>query len=220
MGNGFFDVSFDELPTILPVLPFKDVFLFPSAKLQLRLYEKRYVSLGLNALSHGRLLALLQPKAPVPNGLTDDLYATGCVGRISAFSENDDDSLFVTLTGVCRFKAVREIPDFKGYRRIEADYSAFKEDLAPPPVSFDVSVLQRALDLYAYSNKIDISSGAFKHLPVADMMSSIVQTLPFSAAEKQAFLESVTVKDRLATLLMLLNMEQNVDGGIKKAGSC
>lgn len=222
MVLGFFDIPVDDLPTILPVLPFKDVFLFPQAKVQLRLYEKRYVMLALSALAQNRVVGMLQPKPEKGKTVSgmEPLYETGCVGRISSFSEGEDESLSVTLTGICRFKAVREIEYFKGYRRIAADYSLFKTDLAPTGFKKDLSVLFKALDMYAYSNRIDIASGAFKHLPVAAMLSAIVQTLPFSTAEKQAFLESVSLEERFKTLLMLLNMEQNGWGGIKKAGSC
>lgn len=217
MSESIFDLSFDEMPTILPVLPFADMFLFPQTKLQLRLSETRYVNLVLNALSHGRILGVVQPAAH--ENQAEKLYRTGCAGRVSGFSETQDDCLAVTLTGVARFDCVREIQDFKGYRRIETDFSRFKDDFNPPVFKRDLSALFKALDLYAYSNKIDVDSSVFKKTAPAETLSAIVQNLPFQAAEKQAFLESVSLDERYDTLLFMLNSSAT-DAGVKKAGFC
>lgn len=214
MEKSVFDVSINEMPTILPVLPFADTFLFPQTKLQLRLYETRYVNLVLNSLAHGRIAGVVAPDAD------GNSYRTGCAGRVTSFAEATGGCLFVTLTGVARFDIVRDIQDYKGYRRVEANFERFKEDFDPPEFKRDLSDLYNVLDLYAYSNKIDAPSSLFKNMEPVEMFSSIVQTLPFGAAEKQAFMESVSVAERFKTLMMLLNAGDTFETGTKKAGNC
>ena len=214
MEKSVFDVSINEMPTILPVLPFADTFLFPQTKLQLRLYETRYVNLVLNSLAHGRIAGVVAPDAD------GNSYRTGCAGRVTSFAEATGGCLFVTLTGVARFDIVRDIQDYKGYRRVEANFERFKEDFNSPEFKRDLSDLYNVLDLYAYSNKIDAPSSLFKNMEPVEMFSSIVQTLPFGAAEKQAFMESVSVAERFKTLMMLLNAGDTFETGTKKAGNC
>lgn len=214
MEKSVFDVSINEMPTILPVLPFADTFLFPQTKLQLRLYETRYVNLVLNSLAHGRIAGVVAPDAD------GNSYRTGCAGRVTSFAEATGGCLFVTLTGVARFDIVRDIQDYKGYRRVEANFERFKEDFNSPEFKRDLSDLYNVLDLYAYSNKIDAPSSLFKNMEPVEMFSSIVQTLPFGTAEKQAFMESVSVAERFKTLMMLLNAGDTFETGTKKAGNC
>lgn len=214
MSESIFDVSLAEMPTILPVLPFVDSFLFPQTKLQVRLFETRYINLIFNAMTQGRIVGVVQPAEK------DKLYKTGCAGRVSAFAEAPNDGLSVTLTGIARFEIKREIQDFKGYRRIEASFDRFEQDFNPPAFKCDFTDLFNVLDLYAYSNKIDAPSSLFKNMPPAEMFSSIVQMLPFSAAEKQAFLQSVTLQERYRTLMMLLNAGETFETHTKKAGNC
>ena len=59
MSNSIFDVTMVELPANLPVLPFSGAFLFPETKLNLRIYEMRYIRLVFNALLPGVCANLL-----------------------------------------------------------------------------------------------------------------------------------------------------------------
>ena len=55
----------------------------------------------------------------------------GCAGRIVQFSETEDGRYLVALEGVARFRLGPELEGRRGYRRAEADWSAFPHDRDP-----------------------------------------------------------------------------------------
>ena len=206
MSDNLFDVTMVELPTILPALPFSGSFLFPGTKLNLRIYEMRYIRLVFNALASSRMVGVIQPKGQDGPLKTPDLYHVGCAGRISGFAEADN-VLLITLTGVSRFNVVREIEHANlTYRNVEVDFKPFSADLALKKFKFDKRRLYAALDRYAYSNNLDFDSTGLKQIPDEQVLMTLASLLPFSAAEKEALLEAVAPDKFFETLVLLLEM--------------
>src|SRR5579872_261431 len=109
----------DELPGEFPVFPLPGALLLPRGKLPLNIFEPRYLAMTEDALGAGRMLAMIQPDANLPetaNGTA--LFRVGCLGRLSSFSETDDGRYLITLTGVIRFAIAEEIGMRRGYRRV------------------------------------------------------------------------------------------------------
>ena len=117
-------------PEVLPIFPLPGVLLLPRGRLPLVLFEPRYLHMALDALGNRRVIGMVQTKDPEPHPVRDDapVYDIGCAGRITQFSETDDGRLLITLTGVSRFRIVRELEPSRGYRRVKADFGAFKDD--------------------------------------------------------------------------------------------
>ena len=86
MSESIFDVTMVEMPSVLPVLPFAGTFLFPGQKLQLRIFETRYIRLIFNALASSRIVGMVQPVDKVSTEDKPKLYSVGCAGRISGDS--------------------------------------------------------------------------------------------------------------------------------------
>lgn len=207
MSESIFDVTMVEMPTVLPVLPFAGTFLFPGQKLQLRIFETRYIRLIFNALASSRIVAMIQPVDKVSTEDKPKLYSVGCAGRISSFAEAENNLLLITLTGLSRFRVVKEIDSsYQTYRTVTADYSDFAHDLNPEAFKFDRRSLFAKLDTFAYSNKIDLNSALLKNVPDSALMAALASMLPFETAEKQALLECNTPQKFYNTLMMLLDM--------------
>lgn len=85
MTDTIFDTTSQDLPVVIGVLPFRGSFLFPGTKLNLRLYEMRYIQLALTALAQNRIVGMVQPKDTVIPMKAPNLFTVGCAGRITSF---------------------------------------------------------------------------------------------------------------------------------------
>lgn len=205
MNDSIFDVTMVELPATLPVLPFSGSFLFPETKLNLRIYEMRYIRLVFNALASSRLIGMVQPTEQNLPLKVSPLYKTGCAGRISGFMESDD-TLLITLTGIARFNVVSEHDHNGIYRDAAVDFAPFAADFNLRDFKFNKKELFAKLDFYAYSNKIDLTSEMLKQTPDEQILMTLASILPFESAEKQALLECASMQKFYDTLLLLLDV--------------
>lgn len=211
MSDSIFDVTMVELPANVPVLPFAGIFLFPETKVNLRIYEIRYIRLVFNALASSRIIGMVQPTEQNMSMKFPPLYKTGCAGRISSFTESGD-TLLITLTGISRFNVIKEIDHNGIYRDAAIDFTPFAEDFNLDEFKFNKKELFDKVDFYAYSNKIDLTSSMLSQMPQDQILMTLAMLLPFTPAEKQALLECAGLKKFYDTLLLLLDM--NSEGRI------
>ncbi|MEO5373621.1 MAG: LON peptidase substrate-binding domain-containing protein [Alphaproteobacteria bacterium] len=222
-----FDTRLDDLPAVVPVFPLSGVLLLPGGRLPLNVFESRYLTMVLDCLGAGRVIGMIQPlsvgggggggggasPSPAVGDLRSELYAFGCIGRVSSFSETDDGRLQITLAGVCRFRIARELDPHHGYRRVEADYADFRDDFESPAGPLvDRKRLLTALRPYFALHGITINWKAFDSFSDAAIVTTISMLCPFEPREKQALLESPTVEERGKLLIALIEM------GILEAG--
>jgi len=199
----------DNLPAEIGIFPLAGVLLLPRGKLPLNVFERRYLALTEDSLATGRMFAMIQPDPHAPaSEHGPGLYQTGCLGRLSSFSETDDGRFLITLTGLARFLIAEELPNRHGYRRVRADYSAYPADLdlTPEPTGVEREALLTALRAYFTGQKFDANWDAIHRMPDDILVTTLAMVCPFEAAEKQALLEAPTEADRAATLLALLQM--------------
>ncbi len=199
----------EDLPAEFAVFPLSGALLLPQGKLPLNIFERRYLAMTEDSLAAGRMFAMIQPD---PNAPPDDhgpgLYRVGCLGRLSSFSETDDGRFLITLTGLARFDIAEELPNYRGYRRVRADYTRFPGDLNATPEHSGVEreALLTALRAYFTGQKFDANWDAIHRMPDEALIVTLSMVCPFEPAEKQALLEAPTDADRAATLLALLQM--------------
>jgi len=222
MAARFFQLRYDELPTVLPVFPLSGVLLLPEGRLPLNIFEPRYLAMVEDALAARRLIGVIQPNeatvaaanapgdvrpgaAPV---VEPTLYDTGCAGRIVSFSETGDGRFLVTLAGTCRFRIAREVEGMQGYRRVTPDWKPFRADLEPKSgePKINRTKLLAALRAYLTLNEMEVDWGAIESTPDAALAIVIPMSCPFEPREKQALLECKTPSDRGAMLITLLEM--------------
>ncbi len=198
-----------DLPLEVAVFPLAGALLLPRGRLPLNIFEPRYLAMVEDSLAHGRMFGMIQPNELAPraeNGAS--LYRIGCLGRLSHFSETEDGRFLITLTGVSRFLIRREIGMQRGYRRVEADYSPFAQDLhATPDLGGDMREdILEALRTYFAAKGIDANWEAVMAMPDPMLVVTLAMLCPFDTAEKQALLEAPTEHDRAGDLLALLRM--------------
>lgn len=198
-----------NLPTELPIFPLSGALLLPHGHLPLHIFEPRYLNLVEEALGAGRVMGMIQPKEvhthPTPD--TADLYAVGCAGRIVSFSEMDDGRLLITLRGIKRFRLADELPLYRGFRRIIADYTPYDEDRAEPPRdTVDRSRLIAAARAYLKQREMTCDWQAVQGASDLAVVTSLAMMCQFEPHEKQALLECENFVERAGMLISLLEM--------------
>lgn len=194
------------LPRVVPIFPLRGVLLLPRGRLPLNVFEPRYLNLTGDALAAGRLIGMIQPQ-DAGEGEAPPIFRTGCLGRIVAFSETEDNRFLLTLEGICRFDVLEELPLVKGYRRVVADYGPYAGDLTPPEdVGLDRDRLLIALKVYFQAQGISADWGQVESAPDERLVTTLAMVCPFSPTEKQALLECRDPVERASVLTALVEM--------------
>ena len=116
----------NKFPNIIPIFPLNGVIYFPKTNLPLNIFEQRYLDLVSDAYSKNKLMGMIQEKKE-----NNNVYSIGCLGKISDYQESKDGRILINLTGISRFKILKEISNNKLYREFEVDYKNFIEDTNP-----------------------------------------------------------------------------------------
>ena len=203
-----------ELPNVIPLFPLNKVLLLPRAKLPLNLFENRYLHMLDYALSNRKIIGMIQPK---DKGTKDSdtknpgLYQIGCAGRITAFSETNDNRYELILKGVCRFRVKKERKVINGFRSAEVSWKEYEVDYNP----HSLKSLKKRKDfeslLKIFLSKISINADweMVETTDDEDLVNMISMCCPFDVSEKQALLEAKTLDDRLEVLTSLMQMGIN-----------
>jgi len=190
MPNSRFETQFADLPLILPIFPLPGAIVLPGQLLPLNIFEPRYLNMFLDCLGQGRLIGMIQPLGdmqtePVP------IHPIGCAGRVSAFQEMPDGRLLVNLTGVCRFSVGSELERYRGYRRVEAIWEAFRSDFDPVVESaLSFSDLEPALRAYFAAQNTEPRWDTLQKFSAAGLIDFLAMTLPFDPVTKQGLVEA------------------------------
>ena len=207
MSPNPFDPTIDQLPEILPIFPLTGVLLLPRGKLPLNVFEPRYLAMTEDALSGNRMIGIIQPSDPLSRASVPPVYPIGCAGRITSFSETDDGRYLITLTGVCRFETVRELPIVRGYRRVDVSWERFAADLDEAgPALFDRARLVEGLRTYFKIQGISANWDAVESTPDERLVTSLAMICPFEPSEKQALLECGSLSERASMMVAIIEM--------------
>ena len=119
-------MKINNLPNEIAVFPLSNAVFFPRTILPLNIFEERYVQLINDCMKGDRLFGMVQPKLKKKN---TEVYSIGCLGKIISFNEVADKRFIISLSGLIRYKILKELSSEKLYRQFQVDYSDFSEDL-------------------------------------------------------------------------------------------
>ena len=206
MQHSRFYPTVGQLPQVLPVFPLESVIVLPGADLPLNIFEPRYLNMVEDVLkTHHHMFGMVQPD---PNAPGLDLYHTGCAGRITAYSETDDERMLLSLTGMIRFNIVRELPEVRGYRRVEPDWQPFLTDLEQQnqKVLSDRPFFTQRLRHFLREKSLEVDWRAVGQMTDLQLVHTMATLLPLESAEKQAILEAPNAFERATVLLAALEI--------------
>ena len=198
-----------DLPKEIPLFPLAGVVLLPHGQLPLNIFEERYIALFDDALRDNRIIGMIQPQE-ITTGLTDDdalLFKTGCAGRITAFEETGDGRYMVTLTGLCRFRLLRELPMKNGYRRAVPDWTRYYCDLGEENAdNFDRTRLESLLENYFDMHGLECDWRMIGNTCNEKLITVLSMVCPLDYCEKQALLEADCCYNRARLFMDMLEM--------------
>lgn len=167
-----------------------------------------------DVLAGKRIIGIIQPE-----GSTDDeespadkrfpLRRTGCIGRVTSFSETEDARILVTLAGISRFDIVEEVSTDKPYRICEVGYDRYANDLIHGygQDAVDWEELLRVLRIYLTARQMSADWESIERSPAELLVNTLSVISPYGPEEKQALLEADSLKERSEVLIALAQME-------------
>lgn len=214
--------SISDLADTIPVFPLPRAILLPRTQLPLNIFEPRYLAMFDDAMKSDRLVGMIQPSVnETPDNMDHPrLNPIGGVGRITQIAESGDGRYLITLTGVCRYRIVEELPMQQLYRRCRVAYGEFEHDLAANAGEDEVdrpSVVD-ALRTFTKARGLRVDWDEIQRAPTEALINALSMMSPFGPSEKQALLEAADLKARAETLVAITEFEL-ANGGAEPPSS-
>ena len=184
-------------PETIPVFPLSGVIYFPKTNLPLNIFEQRYLDLVNDCINKDKLMGMVQSKKE-----GDQVYDIGCLGKISDFKKNRDGRLLVNLTGITRFKILREVNNDKKYREFQVEYEKFKTDIVEEnietnKINKETEILNDKIKDFFKKNSLLLNWKEFEKLQHNQQINTLAMIAPILNEEKQKLLETVSTEERI-----------------------
>ena len=189
-----------KFPNIIPVFPLSGVIYFPKTNLPLNIFEQRYLNLINDAYNKDKLMGMVQSKKE-----NNSVYEIGCLGKISDFQKSKDGRILINLTGISRFKILKEIPNDKLYREFQVDYESFVEDVENVHNEVDARELMEKAKTFFKRNGLLLNWREFEKLEHAQKINTLSMIAPITTEEKQKLLEAISLEDKIKTLESIIS---------------
>ncbi|AIL12316.1 hypothetical protein IM40_00350 [Candidatus Paracaedimonas acanthamoebae] len=196
--------NLSHFPTELAILDLPGMILLPRGHLPIHLTEEKYKLLIEEALKSGRYVGVVQTDSRAEG---EKLFRSGCLGKITTFSEGDDGDYFVILSGVCRFNLLAPQETSKPYFIHSVSYETFSFDVYEERENeIDREKLLNLVKAYFSSSDLTANWDEIKMASNERLISSLTLLCPFDPQEKQALLESPTLTERTQMMTALLEI--------------
>ena len=189
-----------NFPETIPVFPLSGVIYFPKTNLPLNIFEERYLNLVNDAYKNDGLMGMVQSKRE-----GESVYQIGCLGKISDYQEIKDGRILINLTGISRFRIIKEETNQKLYREFKVDYKNFSEDLKDIRNEADTISLMEKAKTFFKRNGLLLNWKEFEKLNQSQKINTLAMIAPVSNEEKQKLLEAITTNDRIKTLESIIS---------------
>ena len=189
-----------KFPNIIPVFPLSGVIYFPKTNLPLNIFEQRYLNLINDAYNKDKLMGMVQSKKE-----NNSVYEIGCLGKISDYQKSKDGRILINLTGISRFKILKEIPNDKLYREFQVNYESFIGDVENTHNKIDAKELMEKAKTFFKRNGLLLNWREFEKLDHTQKINTLAMIAPITNEEKQKLLESVSLENKVNTLESIIS---------------
>ncbi len=194
----------------LPLLPLRDVTVFPHMVSQLFVGRERSIAALNSALEHDKEIFLATQKSSRTNDpAADDIFEVGCVGVVMQLLKLQDGTVKVTVEGKQRGR-IRKFVEADDCFVVEVEDIA---DVSPTGVEIEALMrsVQAAFETYVKLNK-KIEPEVLMSVQAIDdasrLADTIVANLPtIKPSDRQGLLETEDAKVRLERLVEVLQAE-------------
>jgi len=192
-----------------PVFPLNGAILFPNTNLPLNIFEDRYIDMVDYALSHSRLIGMIQTKK------NKDLFSIGCLGKITNFTETSDGKYQINLEGISRFKVKKILDNKHKFIMIDGEDLAYNNNFKKKTSELSDKLLSN-FKKYLNIKKIEFNTSEFESLDVLNLAKIICVISPLDYLTKQMLLEFNGSDELCENLISVLEIETNNFGKSSK----
>ena len=194
----------NKFPLEIPIFPLSSAVFFPKTVLPLNIFEDRYIQLVNDCMKTNRMFGMVQPKKKINK--IPEVYNIGCLGKITSFTETNDNRFIISLSGIIRFRIKKEIKKEKLYRTFQIDYSEFLSDLEENKnlKKYDKRNLLNKIKVFFKKLNYPIDYSELEKLDVNQLTNMVTMISPFSIQEKQKLIETIKIEDKIKILNEIL----------------
>src|SRR5262245_5372969 len=205
-------VSSSSLPEVLPILGLSDIVIFPGMVAPLLVVTTQSTKLIDDVVGGDRLLGvILQRNAEAENPLPHEMHEVGCAARVLKMLKFPDNTVRVLVEGLWRIR----MQDYTGTDPYLCAKFELLKDITENSVEL-TAMLRNAQS--QFQEIIKLSPALSEQIKIAALNTEdpghftdlIAVNLNLDLAERQALLETPSVKERLTRLLPMLNREHEV----------
>ncbi len=201
-----------DIPNELPLLPLRNMVLFPSVMTPVNVGRKMSRKVIKYAEKHDSLIAIFCQKSPeVEKPNKEDLYDTGVAARVVRIIELPDGQNSVILQGLCRIRLV-DITEQEPMTMVSVDkllelYTTGIDDLKFKMLMEDCR--KRANRLMESSDEMNGEAAfAIKNIRNDNFfINFICCSFPFTVEEKIDMLRQNTMMDRAISLMRTMSID-------------
>ena len=189
-----------NLPDIIPVFPLSGVIYFPNTNLPLNVFEQRYLDLVNDAYRKNKLMGMVQSKKEM-----NSVYSIGCLGKITDFQKSADGRILINLTGISRFRILKELTNNKLYREFKVEYNEFVNDteISQNKIS-DIDLINKS-KIFFKRNGLLLNWKEFQKLDETQKVNTLAMIAPISNEEKQKLLETISIVEKVNILKSIID---------------
>jgi len=208
----FKDDELESSKLLLPLLPLRDIVVFPHMVAPLFVGRTKSVNALSDAMNKDKnVLLATQTKAGIDNPTEEDISRIGTIGKVLQLLRLPDGTVKALVEGKSRAQIVRFLKE-KDFFQVEVEKIAEPALVKPEAEALTRSIVE-AFDQYAKVNK-NISKELVSNISSMTDPSQLADTVAahfsFKIEDKQKLLETVSLSDRLPFLLNLIKMEIEV----------
>ena len=185
-----------------PVFPLNGAILFPNTNLPLNIFEDRYIDMVDYALSHNRLIGMIQTKK------NKDLFSIGCLGKITNFTETSDGRYQINLEGIKRFKVNKILDNKHKFILIDGEEVNYNSNFKKQTSELSSKLLANFKN-YLNVKKIEFNTSEFESLDALNLAKIICVISPIDHLTKQMLLEFNASDELCENLISVLEIEIN-----------
>ena len=176
----------NKLPKKIPIFPLSNFIIFPNTTVPLNIFEPRYIEMIDYSMKTNKFLGLIQPKKDNINS-EPELHEIGCLGKITSFRSLSDGRYIIELSGISRFKMVKEIKNNKPFRECEIDFNDYENDLnlQSEKIKFsDLELIFKDLKSLFEKKGYIINWKTIEKQNLNETINALAMASPFSLEEK------------------------------------
>lgn len=215
--------SFDEL---VPIIPLKDVVIFPNMVVPLFVGRQKSISALEAADKKDKQVILLSQKNPNDNDVNpSNLHTTGTLAKILQVLPLPDGTRKVLIEGKTRAKAVKVVEN-SGFLAAEIKEIQTKQDITKIELEAQRREAIQLFDEFAKLNQKvpdEVVSIISKIANIEQLADVIITHVVSDLNIRQELLETASLKKRLTMLLKelnreieILNVERKIQGRVKQ----